>query len=137
MIFDSIAMTFESIAMNFEGIVKKFDPCVAKKFDPAVVKKFDHVVVKKFDPAVVKKFDPAVVKKFDLYILDHGRIYAALDKAKFFLNSESIIIYFCRTRHSGAALCKLTLQVIDYALQPRRIQASTTMTPVNRSIANT
>jgi hypothetical protein len=104
-IFESIAMTFESIAMNFKGVVKKFDPCVAKKFDPCIVKKFDC--------AVVKKFDPAIVKKFDLYILDHGHIYAALDKAKFFLNLESIIIYFCHTRHSGAALSTLNLQVID------------------------
>jgi hypothetical protein len=127
-------MTFESIAINFEGfvkkfdraLVKKFDPCVVKKFDPYIIKKFDRAVVKKsdpcvikkFDPAVVKKFDPTVVKKFDLYILDHGRIYAALDKAKFFLNPESIIIYFCRTRHSGAALSMLNLQVIDYAPRP-------------------
>jgi hypothetical protein len=35
-----------------------------------------------------------------LYILDC--VYAAPDKSKIFLFQESIIIYFRRTRHSGA-----------------------------------
>jgi hypothetical protein len=36
----------------------------------------------------------------------HRADHTTLDKFRFFLYQESIIIYFCRTRHSGAALCK-------------------------------
>jgi hypothetical protein len=55
----------------------------------------------------------------DYVCFDLDRVYVAPNKAKFFLYQESIIIYFCRTRYSGAALCKLTLQVIDFAPRPR------------------
>jgi hypothetical protein len=135
-IFESAIMTFESADMVFEGVAKKFDRAVVKKFDPCIVKKFDPAVFKKFDPAIVKEFDPAVIKKFDLYILDHGRIYAALDKAKFFLNPELIIIYFCRTQHSGAVPWKLTLHRASTTCFSR-IDCMFTMSTLIRNIGAT
>jgi hypothetical protein len=102
-IFDSVVMTFEFTAMTFETVVKKFDLCVVKKFDLCVVKKFDSFIVKKFDLCIIKKFDYNDI----------------IQRAKYFSIKSQFLFYFCYTRYSGAALCKLALQVIDYKFPSR------------------
>jgi hypothetical protein len=55
----------------------------------------------------------------DSVYIDFDRAdYVAPDKAKFPLSSIDYYL-FLLYRYSGAALCKLTLQVIDFAPRPR------------------
>jgi hypothetical protein len=119
--FDSIAMIFDSVIMIFEPSIKIFDSVVitfeftAMTFE-TVVKKFDLCVVKKFDSFIVKKFDLCIIKKFD-----HNDI---IQRAKYFSIKSQFLFYFCYTRYSGAALCKLALQVIDYKSPSRRLRSA-------------
>jgi hypothetical protein len=55
----------------------------------------------------------------DFVCIDYIRVYydhvnTTPDKAKFFSINSRLLFTFCCTRYSGAALCKLTLQAINY-----------------------
>jgi hypothetical protein len=55
-------------------------------------------------------------------------------KAKCFSIKSQFLFYFHDTRYSEASLCKLTLQVVDYAPSPRRLRSATSTTRSPRQL---